>query len=183
MEIYLTPGGEVSCRPSGSQDTVADLLRAMEIFCSSHIDCAGCTHTCCAGLVVYADNVFARRLAALGAATDRDAAGLPARILCLHPGTRRWFLPANEAGRCRFLAADGRCIIYRDRPLVCRLHLCLKSEAGFARLKDELYHAYRHALACEMAGWTSTAANPLIGAADYDAPLGLIAAWTRTAQS
>jgi Fe-S-cluster containining protein len=188
MEMYLTTAGEVACRPPGPAATVADLLAAMELFGRGAVDCTGCTHTCCAGLMVFADNVFVRSLCSLArpAVGGQAADDLPRRVLRLDPGSRRWLLRPDKAGRCRFLAADGRCLIYGVRPLVCRLHLCLPSEAGFARLKDNLYFAYRHALACELAGLErhapAAAANPLIGATAYDAVIGLVAAWTRAAR-
>ncbi len=188
MEIYLTAGGEVACRPPGPAATVADLLAAMERFGRGAVDCAGCTHTCCAGLMVFADSVFVRSLCTLArpALGGPAADDLPRRVLRLDPGSRRWLLRPDAAGRCRFLAADGRCLIYGARPLVCRLHLCLPSEAGFARLKDDLYFAYRHALACEMAGLDgnapAAAANPLIGATAYDTVIGVAAAWARAAR-
>ncbi|MDR7867103.1 MAG: YkgJ family cysteine cluster protein [Sporomusaceae bacterium] len=188
MEIYLTAAGEVACRPPAPEGTVAGLLAAMERFGRGAVDCTDCAHTCCAGLPVFADNVFVRSLCALArpAVGGQEGDELARRVLRLDPLSRRWLLRPDGAGRCRLLAADGRCLIYRVRPLVCRLHLCLPSEAGFARLKDDLYFAYRHALACELAGpdgfAPAAAANPLIGATDYDAVIGLVAAWARAAR-
>lgn len=188
MEIYLTAAGEVACRPPAPEDTVADLLAAMERFGRGAVDCAGCAHTCCAGLPVFADNVFVRSLCALArpAVGGQTADELPRRVLVLDHGSRRWLLRPDRAGRCRFLAADGRCLIYGVRPLVCRLHLCLPGEAGFVRLKDNLYFAYRHALAYELAGpdgyAPAAAANPLIGATAYDAVIGGVAAWAQGAR-
>ncbi len=188
MEVYLTAAGEVAVRPSAPEATVAGLLAAMAVFGRGAVDCAGCAHTCCAGLPVFADNVFVRSLCALArpAVGGREAGELPRRVLRLDPLSHRWLLRPDGAGRCRFLAADGRCLIYGVRPLVCRLHLCLPSEAAFARLKDDLYFAYRHALACELAGLDgqapAAAANPLIGATAYDAVIGDVAAWARAAR-
>lgn len=188
MEIYLTPAGKVACRPPAPEATVVELLAAMERFGRGAIDCTGCAHTCCAGLMVFADNVFVRSLCALARPTvgGQAADDLPRRVLRLDPGSRRWLLRPDRAGHCRFLAADGRCLIYGARPLVCRLHLCLPIEAGLARLKDSLYFAYRHALACELAGLgghePAAAANPLIGATAYDAVIGLVTAWAQKAR-
>lgn len=188
MEIYLTAAGEVAVRPPVPEGTVAELSAAMEAFGRGAVDCAGCAHTCCAGLPVFADNVFVRSLCAVArpAVGEREADALPRRVLRLDPRSRRWLLRPDGAGRCRFLATDGRCLIYGVRPLVCRLHLCLPSEAAFARLKESLYFAYRHALACELASLDSNAppaaANPLIGAASYDAVIGDVARWTRAAR-
>jgi Fe-S-cluster containining protein len=188
MEVYLTPAGEVTCGPPAAADTVADLLAAMAAFGGGAVDCAGCRQTCCAGLPVFADNVFVRSLCALAgpAVGAAAAASLPRHFLWLDAGTGRWLLRPDRAGRCRFLAADGRCLIYGVRPLVCRLHLCLPSEAGFAGLKAKLYFAYRHALACELAGpdgrAPAAAGNPLIGATAYDAVIGAVTAWTQAAR-
>jgi len=41
-------------------------------------------------------------------------------------------LPRKENGECIFLNAEGRCDIYRERPLACREYVC----AGDARVVD-----------------------------------------------
>lgn len=177
MEIYLTAAGEVACTPPGPADTVAGLVAAVLGFAAGRIDCAACRDTCCAGLPVYADNVFAARLAALALpAHGGPDAALVRRLLVFDPATGRWRLP-HTVGRCRFLAAGGRCLIYDIRPLVCRLHLCIPSDPAFRCLKDRLYHAYQNALVAELAGAPS-AGNPVAGAAGYDVPIGLVLAWS-----
>ena len=60
MKVFLTEAGQLSCDQLEETATVADLIDAVLQICKPHIDCSRCPNTCCAGLIVYADNVFAR---------------------------------------------------------------------------------------------------------------------------
>lgn len=174
MEIYLTVTGELDCTPPEPAAAVADLAVAVARFAAPRIDCAACANSCCAGLAVYADGVFAGRLVG----GERDPGVMLRRLLRFEPAMGVWRLPQTSGGRCRFLAGDGRCLIYLIRPLVCRLHICIRSEAGFARLKEDIYLAYHQALAAELAG-VPPSGNPVSGAADYDASIAAIIEWAK----
>jgi Fe-S-cluster containining protein len=42
-------------------------------------------------------------------------------------------LPEREDGACPMLRADGKCMIYADRPFGCRTHFCAAAGGPYAR--------------------------------------------------
>ena len=42
-------------------------------------------------------------------------------------------LPEREDGACPMLRADGKCVIYADRPFGCRTHFCAAAGGPYAR--------------------------------------------------
>ena len=42
-------------------------------------------------------------------------------------------LPVREDGACPMLRADGKCMIYADRPFGCRTHFCAAAGGPYAR--------------------------------------------------
>jgi Fe-S-cluster containining protein len=42
-------------------------------------------------------------------------------------------LPVREDGACPMLRADGKCVIYADRPFGCRTHFCSAAGGPYAR--------------------------------------------------
>jgi Fe-S-cluster containining protein len=55
--------------------------------------------------------------------------------------TGRTRLQKNTEGTCPFLAADGRCVIYADRPFGCRTHFCAAAGGPYARQEvSDLIH-------------------------------------------
>jgi Fe-S-cluster containining protein len=55
--------------------------------------------------------------------------------------TGRTRLPKRADGTCPFLAADGRCVIYADRPFGCRTHFCVAAGGPYARQEvSDLIH-------------------------------------------
>ncbi|MCX7781143.1 MAG: YkgJ family cysteine cluster protein [Negativicutes bacterium] len=151
MELFLNKNGEIACDSPDPKATVADLIEAVSAFCRQNIDCAACKHTCCAGLTVYADTVFLKSMSQIARQTmnDQDNSNFTRRVLTLDY-TGRWAVAKNLDGRCKFLSHSGRCLIYACRPLVCRLHICLKCDHNFQELKNSIYYAYQTALQAKM---------------------------------
>lgn len=190
MELYCNKYGEIACPPPPPTATVADLADAAARFCARHIDCPACTGTCCAGFIVYADNVFASNLAQalLPAALAEAKPNLPLRVLRLDRQTGKWYVPPRPDGKCIFLTRQSRCAIYAHRPLVCRMHICRKSGAAYSAMKENLYFAYQEALGAQMRAlaansditppdyWAYT--NPLTGMTSYDACIAAILQWS-----
>ena len=191
MEVYVNNQGELACSEPQAHSTVLDLISAVEDFCRKHVDCQSCTNTCCAGYIVYADHIFLRRLTALAglSASAEDADQLAMRSVRWDAQAGKWFLPPGPDGRCRFLSGQGRCLIYRARPLVCRLHVCYPAEGGYKQLKDSIYYAYHQAGRSEMScmmfrdnprSWDRVAEeNPVFDLNDYAAVIQQVAAWAK----
>lgn len=189
MEVYLNKAGELACSVPGAKSTVADLAEAVIRFCRQNIDCSCCRNTCCAGLTVYADNVFLKNLTNTELLTldERDSMEFILRALKLDD-TRRWTLSKKADGECIFLSRTGKCVIYESRPLVCRLHTCLKCEPGFQDMKNSLYYAYQEALKEEMEDLPAvkktslssrgSCANPVLGMTTYDALISEVVSWS-----
>ncbi len=55
--------------------------------------------------------------------------------------TGRKALPEHPDGACPLLRADGRCLIYHDRPFGCRTHFC--AAAGGPRARAEVIDLIR----------------------------------------
>lgn len=194
MESYLDPEGKLACSIPDSQDTVADLAEAVERFCQENINCSTCADTCCAGLIVYADNVFLRNLERLlyQSNPDDDVAELLRRSLRLDPGSGKWFIPQGQEGKCQYLSHHGRCLVYKFRPLVCRLHVCQQAAADYRELKDNLYYAYHEALKVEMTRLITgkaaamsgywAAPNPLLGMEEYSAVISEVSDWAKASR-
>ena len=192
MPIHLTADGELTCRPPDSYMTVYTLISSIMQFCHEYIDCSNCTNTCCAGLTVYADHVFAHNFLAKCQQTmsRHDSVGLLFHVLQLD-NSQTWFLTQSASGRCKFLSSQGKCLIYELRPLVCRLHTCHNCTPAFKQMKYSLYYAYQDALRMEMkalAGsmnpiWTANCklSNPLLGMTNYEAKIFDILNWSQTA--
>ncbi|MEG6584239.1 YkgJ family cysteine cluster protein [Dendrosporobacter sp. 1207_IL3150] len=188
MKIIIDPLGSLDCITPYQHSTVADLINAMAEFCQDHIDCSACKNTCCSGLTIYADNIFIEKLSLAASKTimQKDLNDLPLHILKLD-STMRWVLLPHTSGVCKFLSSRGKCLIYNSRPLVCRIHTCLKCTPNFTTLKDSLYFAYQEALKVEMQNllaeknnkpsdyWVSS--NPLVGLKDYDTKISTILNW------
>lgn len=192
MPIELTADGELTCRPPESYMTVYTLIDSIMQFCHEYIDCSNCTNTCCAGLTVYADHVFAQNFLAKSqqSMSIRDSVDLLFHVLQVD-NSQKWFLPQSSSGQCKFLSSQGKCLIYELRPLVCRLHTCRSCTPAFKQMKHNLYYAYQEALRIEMqelAGnikhinakdWQLS--NPLLGMTNYEAKICDILAWSQTA--
>lgn len=192
MEIYLNQAGELTCSKPCPKSTVADLIDAVLRFCRQHIDCSGCSNTCCAGLTVYVDNVFIKNLSntALRAMAEHESIDLISRVL-KRDSTMKWTLLKNTDRKCKFLSRIGKCLIYEARPLVCRLHTCLKCEPDFQKMKSSLYYAYQEAAKVEMQQLlsmkeTSSTAycctNPLVGMNSYEAIIADVVEWSQAMQ-
>ncbi|EGO63932.1 YkgJ family cysteine cluster protein [Acetonema longum] len=191
MEVYINDGGELTCAMPLPQSTVAELAEAVGRFCLKAVDCSVCTHTCCAGFIVYGDNVFIRSLAAMIGQTmgKVDAGAVVLKAIALDFKTMNWFVRQTNGGTCQFLSPAGRCLIYNIRPLVCRMHVCRPSEPRYKLMKDYLYFAYQAALQYEMSRLLSAANlpqphhwikdNPLINMETYDAAIPEIIAWSQ----
>jgi Fe-S-cluster containining protein len=194
MESYLDSEGKLACSAPGLQDTVADLAGAVERFCQENINCSTCADTCCAGFIVYADNVFLRNLERLLCQSnpDDDIAELLRRSLGLDPGSGKWFIPQGQEGKCQYLSRHGRCLVYKFRPLVCRLHVCRQAAADYREFKDNLYYAYHEALKVEMTCLITgesaampeywAAPNPLLGMEDYSAVISEVGDWAKASR-
>ena len=174
MIVYLDTNGELTCGPVSETDTVADLAVAVEEFCRLRLDCGNCLNTCCAGLIVHADSVFVNSLDRLVRQADGEY-WLP-RTLGRDERTGKWFLPPKEDGCCRYLSARGRCLIYRFRPLVCRLHTCFPAAEEYGRLKEDIYFVYQEVLKERMTG-KPTGVHPLPAMNDYRTGLRVIREW------
>lgn len=191
MEVYMNDGGELTCSMPLPQSTVAELAEAIGRFCLKAVDCSVCTHTCCAGFIVYGDNVFIRRLAAMVHQTmgEVDVAAAVLKVIAFDTKTMNWFVRQTNDGTCRFLSRTGRCLIYNIRPLVCRLHVCRPSEPRYKLMKDHLYFAYQEALQYEMTRLLSAANppwpqhrgkdNPLLNMETYGATIREVVIWSQ----
>ncbi|MDF2569741.1 MAG: Fe-S-cluster oxidoreductase [Sporomusa sp.] len=191
MEVYVNEAGELGYEALNPQTTVTDLINALVQFCQIHIDCTICRSTCCSGFIVYADNIFIKNLSntALRTMDERDSQNLPLRVLKMDR-TLKWTVPQNADGKCKFLSRKGRCLIYEARPLVCRMHTCLKCQPDFKETKDNIYYAYQEALKIEMKYLLSTGmspataeyscANPLVGMKNYNAVICDIVKWSQS---
>lgn len=189
MEIYLNATGELACSSPNHNSTVADLIDAVIGFCRQHIDCSACHNTCCAGLSVYADNIFLKNLTstALRTMDERESIDLVLRVLKLDH-TMKWTLLKNADSKCTFLSRKGKCLIYEARPLVCRLHTCINCEPSFQEMKNTLYYAYQEALKVEMQdllpskaispSHRRSCANPLLGMTTYDSLIPVVISWS-----
>jgi len=188
MKVFLTEAGQLSCDQLEETATVADLIDAVLQICKPHIDCSRCPNTCCAGLIVYADNVFARNLFVLAQRSLNPGDTLEFMVRILQPdATGKWTVAKDLASRCKFLTREGKCSIYNIRPLVCRLHTCIPCTPSLQRLKNGLYLAYQEALRTEMsqllAGNPSQGdlrnekLNPISGAVNYNTPISTICRW------
>ena len=189
MDIFLNDIGELSCEKPGPLITVADLADAVNRFCHANINCSTCTNTCCSGLCVYADNIFFRNLSERASRTlsDSDTLDLILSVLKLD-FTMRWTVTPNRSGTCRFLSHKNRCLIYEARPLVCRLHTCLKCSPEFQDLKNNLYYAYREALKTEIQPLlpkgtlsliSNNVTNPVLGMSNYNTRIRDILLWSK----
>lgn len=191
MKVYINDAGELTCEMPLAQSTVAELIAAVEHFCLASINCSICMSTCCAGFIVYADNVFIRNYASMTLQTmgELDTVDAVLRAISLDGKTMKWFVPQKADGKCHFLSYTGRCLIYNIRPLVCRMHVCRPNEPHYKLIKDLLYFAYQEALTYEMINLLSTTkspepeywtrVNPLLGANTYDANILETVAWSQ----
>lgn len=153
MIIYLNSNGELTCETPKPGETVANLVDAVLAFCQTSVDCAICSNTCCSGLTVYPDNVFLRRLLTIAGedAASFAKAEITGSVLAFGKSSGYWYMKQNCQGRCKFLSAKNRCLIYPARPLVCRLHVCYNIDHHFQQLKNLIYFSYREALRWELA--------------------------------
>ncbi len=193
MRIYLTPTGKLTCEPPAPQTTVSDLITSIMSFCEQHIDCSACQNSCCSGLIVHTDVVFARNfLAKLRQNTSSpESIELLLHVMRLNDN-QHWILTQAASGKCKFLSAQGRCLIYPLRPLVCQLHTCYPCTDKLTKLKHNLYYAYREALRIEMQQITGRTSqppadwqlnNPLLGMNSYAANLTAVLNWLADAAS
>jgi len=193
MEVYINEIGELTCEAPTPQSTVSDLIDATLRFCRTHIDCSLCSHTCCSGLIVYADNIFIKNLSNTKLVTidKQDSFELILRVLKLDH-TAKWTLAQNSDGKCIFLSREYRCLIYEARPLVCRMHTCIKCQQSYIEMKNSLYYAYQQALKMEMQNLLSSVksppdpypncTNPAFGMKNYDTLISDILKWSEENQ-
>lgn len=146
MEVFINELGLVDYKVISSKATAQDFADAVSRFLDeTPLSCSECPpdkHCCKQPWKVHVDNVFVRRNA------KNELGKFFEKKLDKDPAKGRLALKKNRY--CRYLTGKGRCAIYKKRPLVCQLYMCLPASPRYDLLRGFVGCAFQVALVSDL---------------------------------
>lgn len=149
MKLCLDPTGKLDYEALAPEDTVQDLLDAVDVFLNAHpLPCFDCAESCCRkAWAVEVDNVFVRRHAGEGEAAGRF---VRERLKLKFNGPMEFNqYVLNKKTDCDFILPDNHCKVYGIRPVICRLYVCVPRGRRYDLVRGLVAATYLQALVME----------------------------------
>ncbi len=150
MRVFLDSEGKANYDRIDESDRVSSLLDAVDAFLSLHpLSCSRCGDSCCRKQwSVEVDNVYVNSLA--GADRDNRLSFIRNRLQLKKNyrwGFKQFVL--KKDGPCPHNTPLNRCLIYKDRPVICRLYICCEKSLRYNMLREMVGSVYLTALLME----------------------------------
>lgn len=137
MILFPDSEGKLNYSKITSESTVQDLLDAIDLFLSSQpLSCNKCRESCCKkSWAVEMDNVCVNRLC------HRDEDAISSFIRGKLVKTKNHFLEFDQyifkkGQNCCYVTDGNLCMIYEQRPLICRLYVCSAKSRRYNMIRE-----------------------------------------------
>ncbi|BCZ45976.1 hypothetical protein psyc5s11_20430 [Clostridium gelidum] len=181
MKLLLDVEGKVNYDNINKNTTVKEVLDAIDIFLDNNsLPCNECEESCCKkSWSVEIDNVCVNRLSDW---KDEVALDFVQEKLVKKRNYCRDFdqYVLNKKTDCNFITETNLCTIYENRPIICRLYICIAKSYRYNVIRELIGSTYLKALVLEekMRNKSFTdktinkyKRNPAVFAKDYDISL------------
>ena len=150
MLVFLNSEDKVDYDKIDENTTVKDLLAAVDVFLSENpLPCDNCEESCCKkAWSVEMDNVCVNRLS--GGSPEAQRAFVKEHLVKKKNYYRdmdQYVL--NKEKNCTYITDSNKCLIYQDRPIICRLYLCSAKSLRYGTLRELVGTTYLKALVLE----------------------------------
>ncbi len=184
MKLLFDGEGKVNYNEINKSTNVKDVLGAIDIFLENNsLPCNKCEESCCKkAWSVEMDNICVNKLSDWN---DEVALDFVEKKLVKKKNYYRDFnqYVLNKKTYCNFITETNLCTIYEDRPIICRLYICIAKSYRYNVIRELIGITYLKALVLEekMRNNKFTERtinkykrNPAVFAKDYDISLEAI---------
>jgi Fe-S-cluster containining protein len=178
MKIFVDKDGKVNYDKVCKDETVKDVLQAMDEFLNNNpLPCDKCEESCCKkSWSVEMDNVCVNGICNWNNKTALEY--VRNRLVKKKNYYREFFqFVLDKEKNCTYIDESNRCIIYEKRPIICRLYICSDKSFRYNMLRELIGSTYLRALVLENRinsnNFTERTIkkykkNPAVFAEDYD---------------
>ena len=150
MKLLLDVEGKVNYDNINKNTTVKEVLDAIDIFLEHNsLPCNECEESCCKkSWSVEIDNVCVNRLSDW---KDEVALDFVQEKLVKKRNYCRDFdqYVLNKKADCNFITETNLCTIYENRPIICRLYICIAKSYRYNVIRELIGSTYLKALVFE----------------------------------
>lgn len=150
MKLLLDVDGKVNYDNINKNTTVKEVLDAIDIFLDNNtLPCNECGESCCKkSWSVEIDNVCVNRLSDW---KDEVALNFVREKLVKKRNYCRDFdqYVLNKKTDCNFITETNLCTIYENRPIICRLYICIAKSYRYNVVRELIGSTYLKALVLE----------------------------------
>lgn len=193
MQFIVDGDNKLNFTDLQPSDTIQDISNALEHFLSSNpLPCHSCDNNCCRIVPIRPDNVFMKQPAFKQPDKETYNYLQPLKAFVELDGGI-YFMPKKKH-RDGFIChynSDNKCVIYYNRPILCRLYTCLPISNSWNQLMNIIVQAYKDALEYEimeqivkshgtraiLPSYPGKGTNPTLHAFDYSAKIGDLLYW------
>ncbi|MBK1811922.1 YkgJ family cysteine cluster protein [Clostridium sp. YIM B02505] len=163
MNLLFDSEGKVNYDKINKETTVKDVLEAIDIFLNNNpIPCDTCKESCCKkAWSVEMDNVCVNRISNWD---ERCASDYVKKKLVKKRNYYREFdqYVLDKEKNCHFITEENYCTIYEQRPIICRLYICIDKSYRYNVVRELIGSTYLKALIFEEEMRTSKLSDELI---------------------
>jgi len=150
MKLLFDDEGKVNYDEINKNTTVKEVLDAIDIFLDNNsLPCNECEESCCKkAWSVEMDNVCVNKLSNWN---DEVALDFVQKKLIKKKNYYRDFdqFVLNKKTYCNFITEENLCTIYENRPVICRLYICIPKSYRYNVLRELIGTIYLKALILE----------------------------------
>lgn len=179
----------IKLSPSDSVQSISDALQQYLNFYP--LSCDSCKESCCSVFPIRPDNVFMKQ-PEFFPVEKQQCNGNWFLKDALDFENRLYVMPKKETsnGAICYYCNDGKCTIYNERPILCRLYTCISISDRWNELLNIIVQAYKNALEYEIMEQTVRLRggkvsphpieerNPALYADDYSLQIGKLLHWS-----
>lgn len=143
LKLFLNKDNEVDISGLNKESTVLDFFDAIDNFLNENpLPCETCKQHCCKGrFKINMDSVSAKKLS-----KGKMERIIPKLFVDMGENKLEIYIVAGHK-QCRHLSGLARCLVYRDRPAICRTYMCIPQSQNFKivdlSIVAEMHHAMR----------------------------------------
>ncbi|GKU24947.1 YkgJ family cysteine cluster protein [Clostridium folliculivorans] len=150
MKLLFDSEGKVNYDKLDKDTTVEDILKAIDIFLNSNpLPCEDCEESCCKkAWSVEIDNICVNRISNWN---NEDSSDFVRQRLVKKRNYYREFdqYVLNKEKNCHFITEENYCTIYEQRPIICRLYICIDKSYRYNVVRELIGSTYLQALIFE----------------------------------
>ncbi|GFZ29829.1 hypothetical protein CSC2_03550 [Clostridium zeae] len=150
MELLFDSEGKVNYDKIDKDTTVEDILKAIDIFLDKNpLPCDDCGESCCKkAWSVEMDNICVNRISNWN---EDSASDFVRQRLVIKRNYYREFdqYVLDKEKNCHFITEENYCTIYEQRPIICRLYICIDKSYRYNVVRELIGSTYLQALIFE----------------------------------